>query len=157
MKRTPARVSAFSLVEVTLALGIAGFALMAIFGLLPVGLNSNRTSIEQTRAMDIATSIAADLRATATNETVSPKLGISIPAAGSSSSSIVYLEEAGGPFPAPTAVSNKSRYRADITMTAPAGTLRTATFGTATLSWPAQALPVNAAGSASAFIALDRN
>lgn len=45
MKR---RSAAFSLVEVTLALGIASFALIAIFGLLPTGLQSFRQSLDQT-------------------------------------------------------------------------------------------------------------
>ncbi len=44
---------AFSLVEVTLALGIVSFALLAILGLLPVGLKSAQDSSEQARATDI--------------------------------------------------------------------------------------------------------
>jgi uncharacterized protein (TIGR02598 family) len=62
MKLAPRHHSAFSLVEVTLALGVAAFALVAIFGLLPVGLNSNQASIEQTTATSLATRISADLR-----------------------------------------------------------------------------------------------
>ena len=45
--------SAFSLVEITLALGITAFALLAILGLLPVGLKSAQDSNEQARATDI--------------------------------------------------------------------------------------------------------
>ena len=40
--------TAFSLVEVTLALGIAAFCLIAVFGLMPVGVQTNRNAISQT-------------------------------------------------------------------------------------------------------------
>ena len=50
--------AAFSLVEVTLALGVAAFCLIAVFGLLPVGVNSDQTSIQQTAAASLATSIS---------------------------------------------------------------------------------------------------
>src|SRR5438067_2326768 len=52
----------FSLVEVTIALGIGAFCLIAIFGLLPVGLTSNRNSVEQTKAAGVATAVFTDLR-----------------------------------------------------------------------------------------------
>ena len=148
----------FSLVEVTLALGVAAFALIAVYGLLPIGLNSNRTAIEQTAATNIATSIVADLRATFPTSTTSPRLGMSIPAAGSSPSTVTYyLDENGGPFPAPSAVTPNSRYRATISWIAPATGTRTATLATIALGWPAPASTANAAGSVTVFVALDRN
>jgi uncharacterized protein (TIGR02598 family) len=55
---------AFSLVEVVLAIGVAAFCLIAIFGFLPAGLNTNQTSTRQTTANGILSSIVADLRAT---------------------------------------------------------------------------------------------
>ena len=58
---------AFALIEVSLALGITGFALVAILGLLPVGLDSNRNSAAQTAAANIATQIEGDLRASGTS------------------------------------------------------------------------------------------
>ncbi len=54
----------FSLVEVALALGVIGFALLAIIGLLGSGVDSNRISIEETRAAAILTMLDADLRNT---------------------------------------------------------------------------------------------
>ena len=56
--------SAFSLTEVTLALGVAAFCLTAIFGLLPIGISSNQSSVQQTVAAGVTSAIAADLRAT---------------------------------------------------------------------------------------------
>ena len=55
--------SGFSLVEVTLALGVVGFCMLAIVGMLPVGLSANRNSIGQSAAADLARGIVADLRA----------------------------------------------------------------------------------------------
>lgn len=53
---------AFTLVEVSLALGVASFCLLSIVGLLPVGLTSNQASIEQTMAVNISSAIVSDLR-----------------------------------------------------------------------------------------------
>jgi len=76
--------AAFSLVEVTLALGIMAFCLVAIFGLLPTGLNTSRDAIAQTAAANIAAAIAADLRQTpaataATPTQQSPRFLIAVP------------------------------------------------------------------------------
>ena len=59
MKRS---LTAFSLVEVVLALGVIGFALLAIIGLLPIGLQSGRASIQETRATHLAKEVFATLR-----------------------------------------------------------------------------------------------
>jgi len=70
--------SGFSLVEVTLALGVAGFCMLAIVGLLPVGLSANRNSIGQSAAANLARGIVADLRAAknTTNPNQSPQYAI---------------------------------------------------------------------------------
>lgn len=52
----------FSLVEVTLALGVAGFCLVALLGLLPVAVQTNRASVQQTTANDILSSVVSDIR-----------------------------------------------------------------------------------------------
>jgi type II secretory pathway pseudopilin PulG len=53
---------AFSLVEVVLALGVVGFALLAIIGLLPIALQSDRGSIQETRANHLADAVFAVIR-----------------------------------------------------------------------------------------------
>ena len=59
---------AFSLVEVTLAIGIVSFALVAVLGLLPVGLRSVKNANEQAGAANVLNAIADSLRAaTSTN------------------------------------------------------------------------------------------
>lgn len=55
-------VEAFSLVEVVLALGVIGFALIAIISLLPTGLQSGRASVQETRANHLAEEIFTTLR-----------------------------------------------------------------------------------------------
>ena len=54
--------AAFSLVEVTLALGVAAFALLAILGMLPTSLKIQQTSIQQTTANTIISQIFSSLR-----------------------------------------------------------------------------------------------
>ena len=60
------KTSAFSLVEVTLALGVAAFCLIAVFGLMPVGVQTNRNATSQMAATNIIAAVVADLRATPT-------------------------------------------------------------------------------------------
>jgi uncharacterized protein (TIGR02598 family) len=55
--------NAFSLVEVTLALGVAAFCLIAVLGMLPLGLKTQQTGIAQTQANSIISQIVSDLRA----------------------------------------------------------------------------------------------
>ncbi len=57
------RLSAFSLVEITLALGVTAFCLLAVMGLLPVSYKTQQASIQQTTANAIVAQISADLRA----------------------------------------------------------------------------------------------
>jgi uncharacterized protein (TIGR02598 family) len=54
--------AAFSLVELTLALGVAAFCLIAVFGLMPVGIQTNRNATSQTAATDILSSVVSDIR-----------------------------------------------------------------------------------------------
>jgi len=54
---------AFSLVEVTLALGVAAFCLIAVLGLLPTSLKTQQASIQQTTANQIISTIFSALRA----------------------------------------------------------------------------------------------
>ena len=51
----------FSLVEVTLALGICSVCLVTVIGLMPVGINTNHNSLEQTAAAAVAREVVGDL------------------------------------------------------------------------------------------------
>jgi uncharacterized protein (TIGR02598 family) len=161
--------SGFTLVEVTLALGIASFCLVALLGLIPVGLNSNMTAIEQTSANAVLSAIVADLRATQsspTNQSVtSATYNIAIPPnpVSEPSGTTLYFDSTGRfhRTKEPT-----SRYRVDVvfpantsgaTSAASTSSDRAATLVNMEISWPAQAARENAIGVARVFSALDRN
>ena len=55
----------FSLIEVTLAIGIIAFAFVALFGLLPTGLQTFRGSIDQTNDTNILQDINSMVQVTA--------------------------------------------------------------------------------------------
>src|SRR5438270_3047757 len=57
--------AAFSLIEVTLALGVAAISLIVILAMLPVSVKTNQASIDQTVANSIISQVAGDLRAAA--------------------------------------------------------------------------------------------
>lgn len=143
---------AFSLVEVTLALGIAAFCLIAIFGLMPVGLQTNRNATSQTAATNIIAAVVADLRATPKNSITSSQFNITFgtnpppmyfDGQGQAASSLVPASPT--PF--------RPRYQLNITWTGSAG-LR---YAGLKVTWPAAATAANATGSVEAFAAFDRN
>ena len=57
------RTEGFSLVEVTLALGVAAICLILLLGLLAVGIKTQKNGAQQTIANQIMTVILSDLRA----------------------------------------------------------------------------------------------
>lgn len=156
MRLLPPKFAAFSLVEVTLALGVAAVSLLAIFGLLATGSQINRVAIEQTAASDILTAVAADLRATPRTSPNSLQFGIAVPPnpVVAPTSATLYVNSAGQ---ASTSLNSVSRYRLVITFL-PNGAGRAATFVGLRISWPGAADPTNAnTGAAETFVALDRN
>ena len=75
----------FSLVEITLALGVFSFCFIAVLGLLPLGINTNRDTIEQTQAAGIARAVQADFATTASGVAVSPRFSLRLPTDNSAS------------------------------------------------------------------------
>jgi uncharacterized protein (TIGR02598 family) len=63
MKPPVNRAAGFSLVEVTLAIGVTAFCLLTVFALVPVALKIQQASIQQTTANTIISQIVADLGA----------------------------------------------------------------------------------------------
>lgn len=163
---------AFSLVELTLALGVASVCLLAIFGLLPVAQSSHRTASEQTVGNDLASEIISDLRATQkTNPAIaqtSPRYGLTIGAAGAAASTQTLFfrdgaEVIGAPDTAAASASPAPRYRATVFLSPPPTAGRAATTGRVLVTWPALADPVPGntpskySGSFEVFVGLDRN
>ncbi len=152
---TGTRTAAFSLVEVTLALGISAFALIAIFGLLPVGLQVSRAAGEQNSASSILAAIAADLRATPTSGTTSPLFGITIPGnASTTSSSTLFFSKEGEHS---SQITGNSRYAATVTFSTNSAGVNGASFSNVAVSWPAAAAAANVEGSVESFVAIVRN
>jgi Tfp pilus assembly protein PilV len=52
----------FSLVEVVIALGVTGFAITAVIGLMSVALNSSRSAQDETLIATMSSSLAGELR-----------------------------------------------------------------------------------------------
>jgi uncharacterized protein (TIGR02598 family) len=147
MKRQ--RTSAFSLVEVTLALGIAGFSLVAILGLMPVGVQTNRNATSQTAATNIMAAVVSDLRATPKTSDTSTQFGIAGLNTGANPPPL-YFDSAGQ---VSTSLTANSRYQLNVTWSGSTG-LR---YADVKMTWPAAATLANASGSTEMFVAFDRN
>ena len=146
MKRSTSVATAFSLVEVTIALGIAAFCLIAVFGLLPVGVQTNRNATSQTTATNILAAVVADLRATPLSNPTSAQFGITF---GTNPPALYF--DGSGQFT--TALVANSRYQLNVTWSGTSG-LR---YADLKVTWPAAAAIANASGSAEMFAAFDRN
>jgi Tfp pilus assembly protein PilV len=138
---------AFSLVEVTLALGIAAFCLIAVFGLMPVGVQTNRNATSQTAAANITAAVVADLRGTPKANTTSAQFGITF-----GTDTTRYFDSSGKFTISPAA---NSRYQLSLRWYDSGSTgLR---YADMQVTWPATATTANASGSAEIFAAFDRN
>ena len=149
MKRFLKSAPAFSLVEVVLALGVAAFALTAVFGLLPVAVQTNRNATSQTDATSILASVIADLRAPPNGSVASTQYQITF-----GSSKTLYFDGA-GQFT--TALGASSKYQLNVTFPPNEGFTHSPTYADLKLTWPAAATAANASGSAETFAAFDRN
>ena len=146
----------FSLVEVTLALGVAAISLLVIFSLLPIGLQTNQRSVEQTASVDILSAVAADLRATPRKIGSSSLFNITIPpnpVSGATSIAPIYFNNTGQVVTSP----DTARYQVTVTFLDNGGGTRTATFADLKATWPAAATAGEAQSSAEIFVAFDRN
>ncbi len=163
-------VSGFSLVEVTLSLGIAAFCLIAVIGIIPVGVQTNRNATSKTRATNVMAAVVADLRSSKTSST-SARFGITIPSnhtlgAGSNcdrcascwnaQTQTIYFDGSGQ-----VVASTAALYRVTLTLVQnPTATSTTgALFYDVRATWPAQADPcaTTPSGSVETLAALDRN
>jgi uncharacterized protein (TIGR02598 family) len=142
------RARAFSLVELVLALGVAAFCLIAVFGLMPVGMQTNRNATSHTAATNIIASTVADLRATPAAETTSPQFAITFGA-----DKTLYFDALWQPS---TSLTPDSRYRLNITWnSAPTGLH----YAALKVTWPAAADPLltTPSGSVEVFAAFDKS
>jgi len=152
--------TAFSLIEVTLALGVAAFALIAILGMLPVGLNTQQVSVRQTTANSITSQVLGVLRAAVRHPGNSnkqfdlqhfPKGGAWDP-----EPDVLYFTNEGNSVG--SAITPDSVYRATINYFQPPDPQYTTSLANITVSWPPQADPTTGvvAGKVETFVAINR-
>ena len=143
----------FSLVEVTLALGVAGFCLIAVFGLLPIGVQTNQRAISQTAGTSILSNVIADMRATPKTSPASTQYGIAL----STSSTTTLYFDGQGQFA--TSRGANSRYRLTVTIPPNPAGANAATFAYLRITWPAAVDPVSGTprGTSEMFAAFTRN
>jgi Tfp pilus assembly protein PilV len=180
MKTRKRPIAAFSLVELTIALGVISFCLLTIIGLLAIGINSTHSSTTQTAATNLLTAVTSDLEAapnitpsysqtfSSAKGTVpspggvhgisgSPVYGLTLPAGASATLQTYkfYVGENG--------ITNSSAaaslYQINIWIS-PAGTssnpTHQETFARVLISWPASAAYANAQGYVENVVAINR-
>ena len=156
--------SAFSLIEVTLALGVASFCLVVVFGLLPIGINTNRGGVDQGTAASLSSCIVADLRGTPDSNVNSPFYRIAVPADGSTLQSTSFFVNADGSTAGTASPGAASTFRATVKVT-PTSTVagKVAASACVWLTWPGAAdpditkSPSHYSGSYMTVVGLDRN
>ena len=144
------RTTAFSLVEVTLAIGVASFCLLAVVALLPTGTKVSYQATRETIAANILAAVVADMRATPASATTSTQFSFDF-----TNHSYRFLESSGI---SSTILTPNSTLRVDVYPIASSG----ATMATLLVTWPAAASPdatpsPNVTGSSQTFIAITRN
>ncbi len=169
--------AAFSLIELTLAIGIAALCLLAVIGLVPVAVLTTRNATSQTAATNIMAAVVADLRATPKTCTKSLQFGIQFGGA----STTLYFDGQGQSScdsaglqkyqtnPADCSAGSCSgswspplglRYQLNVTWNASnlTGSCSPAVpCADLKVTWPAAATAANASGSTEIFSAFDRN
>ncbi len=152
--------SAFSLIEVTLAIGIAAFCLIAVMGLIPIAVQTNRNATSQTAATNIIASVMADMRST--TSATSPQYRITFGAAktlyfdsvGQVSCDLAGTQKADCVSAWSPAI--QTRYRLTATFpTSPTGL----SYADIRVTWPAPVDPTvtTPSGSVEMFAAFHRN
>jgi len=97
MKKGSSERTAFSLVEVVVALGLFSFCIVAIAGLLTVGLGSTRSVVNESSAVNLASSIfgAWEVQELGTAALTVPGLFTNLPPLSSSDSEDFFFDSAG--------------------------------------------------------------
>jgi len=154
---------AFSLIEVVIAIGICSVCFVALIGLIPIGLSTNQQSIQQTAAANLASAVAADLRATTTGTNASAFYGVTFPAPPATTGTSFFLN-GDGSVNTRSIPSMPPMFRVTVGIyQAPATSDRAASSASILITWPALAdsdlskPPTNWTGSFQTVIGLDRN
>ena len=154
------KTNGFSLIEVTLALGVASIGLTTIIGLLSVATETGRHATQVSAAVNLFAAVAADLRTGAGTSragefAMSQRFAIPIPPAPTNSATVstVFFDEIERHS---WSLTIQSRFRMTI-MFLPNTAPQTATLAHLRLTWPAQAAPADTTNSVDMLLALARN
>jgi uncharacterized protein (TIGR02598 family) len=136
------------LLEVVLALGVAAFCLIAVLGLLPVGVQTNRNASSQTAVSNIIATVVSDLRTTPVAAVTSPEFAITFDA-----EKTLFFDASGQASPS---LSTDSRYRLNVTWNAAPTGLH---YAVLKATWPAEVDPATtpSGGAVEIFAAFERN
>jgi uncharacterized protein (TIGR02598 family) len=85
----------FSLVEIALAIGIVAFGIVAVFGLLPLGMNIFRQSTDTTVGSQIFQQIVSEAQETDFDQLIKDKTNSPISAGGTGVKTIRYFDNQG--------------------------------------------------------------
>lgn len=140
---------AFSLVEITLALGLTAICFLAVLGLLPIASASNRAAAAEGAAASIAAAVVADIRATPKIATTSSQFEIPL-----GTSTTLYFDAEGR---SSTKLEITSQYRVAITFPQNSAGPNAASFLHVRITWPAGAALTDVVGTAAVFGAFNRN
>ena len=160
MKRSLPETTAFSLVEITLALGVAAFCLIAVLGMLPASLKTQQASVRQTTANQIISQILADLHATVRLPPgqVSKQSGLKGRWAANATPDTLYFTNAGTQTGSANVATppTDAVFRASVIYLFPP--VETTSLADITVTWPAQVDPTAGlpAGSVETFAAINR-
>jgi len=165
MKRALHRAAAFSLVELTLALGVGAFCLVALLGTLPVGLKSQQVAVQQTTSNAIISQIVTFLRA---DVRLPPGQADKVQGEWSNlkghwaqvaTPDTLFFTNEGNLSKANSAIPADAAFRARITYYSPPSLGYTTSLADVTVSWPAQVDPTTGgtpAGTVETFVAVNR-
>ncbi len=158
-------VSAFSLVEVALALGITAFCLLAVLGTLPVGVTTQRIATQQTTANAVISQVVAFLRA---DVRLPPGQADNVQGvwanlkghwAQLAQPDTLFFTNEAKLINASLAVPANAVFRVRISYYAPPNPQYTTSLADITVSWPAQVDPTTGGipeGSVETFVAVNR-
>ena len=143
MKHSSQKTSGFSLVEVTLAIGVAAFALLAVMAMLPVGLKTQQASVQQTTATAISTQIVSDLTAALRLPPglESKQFNLHGHWAAMETPDIVYFDQNGDYISTNGVPPSNAVFMAGVTYLDPP--TETTSLADITVAWPAAAVPIN--------------
>jgi len=142
VKRSPHQrpPAGFSLVEISIALGVAAFCLLAILGLLQTGITSEQTTVGKTAAWGILSTVFSDLKSIPAGDTTSTAYKLSL---SQSSPQTIYFTKAGKPTgEVGTTPTPDSYYRMSVGIEAAPPTFATPRLTRLLVTWPAKADPV---------------